>query len=384
MPLNPQLFTPKTSLYIHFPWCEQKCPYCDFNSHALKDPLPESDYINALILDLKAQKETFQQVPMIHSIFMGGGTPSLFSAASLEYLLSEVGKLFPLESDIEITMEANPGTLHDQKLVEFRLAGINRLSLGVQSFQDHHLKRLGRIHSAAGAKMAIEAALSAGFQRINLDLMHGLPDQSLDEAISDLQTALAYQTGHLSWYQLTLEPNTAFFHEKPELPNEMTLGAIETAGLKCIEAVGLKRYEISAYGAPGQASRHNLNYWRFGDYIGIGAGAHGKQTHPEQSEIIRYSKFKHPKQYLKSPTQMDTAQPISRDLYLFEYLMNTCRLFEPISISSLETHLGLKLPSIQKKIDTAHQMGLLNQGSEMLVVTEKGHQFLNSLLQIFL
>lgn len=371
-----------TSLYIHFPWCEQKCPYCDFNSHTIKSPIPEERYLKALIEDLESELRHFSQPPLLRSIFLGGGTPSVFSPHIIERLLQHCADHFAMDAEIEITMEANPGTLHDQKLLDFRLAGVNRLSLGVQSFQDHHLKRLGRIHDAQAARSALDAAHSAGFRRLNIDLMHGLPNQTLAEALSDVETALAFQPGHLSWYQLTIEPNTRFDHERPQLPEEDVLSEIETQGLARLEQAGYHRYEISAYAQPGQTCQHNLNYWRFGDYIGIGAGAHGKFTHRDQ--IIRYSKYRHPKRYLDAPSTRDTCAPIAKHLILLETLMNRCRLVEPTALAQLSAQTGLSIETLLQKLASAQQDGLINIDANSMQMTALGHQYLDSFLQQFL
>lgn len=270
---------PPLSLYIHIPWCVRKCPYCDFNSHQAGPSLPEDDYIDALLADLEQEMPAVQGRP-ISTIFFGGGTPSLFSAAALGRLLRGVEQRIPFATDIEITLEANPGTFEQEKFKAYRQTGINRLSIGVQSFQPAKLEKLGRIHNGDEAVRAAGMARAAGFDNFNLDLMHGLPDQSLDDALSDLRQAIELAPTHLSWYQLTLEPNTVFWSQPPELPEDDILWDIQEAGQTLMAKHGYRQYEVSAYAQAGRAARHNLNYWRFGDFIGIGAGAHGKLSFP--------------------------------------------------------------------------------------------------------
>ena len=273
-----RIFTelPPLGLYIHLPWCLQKCPYCDFNSHALRqESVPESDYVDALLADLTLELPDIWGRSII-SVFIGGGTPSLFSASALDRLLSGLRALINLHPEVEITLEANPGTVEQERFTEYRDIGINRLSIGIQSFDDKCLQALGRIHNAAEAERSVEIARKAGFERLNLDLMFGLPRQTIDMSISDVARAMDLQPDHLSWYQLTLEPNTLFYHQPPPTPDEETVWRMQVSGIELLERWGFSRYEISAFSKPGQESVHNLNYWRFGDYLGIGAGAHGK------------------------------------------------------------------------------------------------------------
>ena len=282
------LKNPPLSLYIHIPWCVEKCPYCDFNSHALKEAIPEQDYVTALIEDLDADIEQFDlSSRQLHSIFIGGGTPSLFSAQAIESLLKQVLSRFSHKPDIEITLEANPGTVEAEKFIGFFNAGVSRLSIGVQSFASDKLIKLGRIHDSNQAKEAAMLATQCGVGSFNLDLMHGLPNQSIDNALDDLKTAISLNPTHISWYQLTIEPNTAFHSKPPKLPQDDVLWEIQDQGVKLLTEAGYIQYEISAYAKPGYQSQHNLNYWQFGDYLGIGCGAHGKITDSKQQKIVR-------------------------------------------------------------------------------------------------
>ena len=315
------LSLPPLSLYIHIPWCVQKCPYCDFNSHGQHGELPQQAYVDALLADLKNDLAYVQQ-RSIHTIFIGGGTPSLFDASQIERLLKGVEALIPFEKEIEITMEANPGTLEHDDFAAYRAAGVTRLSIGVQSFSKEKLNLLGRIHDQNEAKTAAEKAKQAQYLSFNLDLMHGLPNQSFDEAMHDIDTAAALLPPHLSWYQLTIEPNTLFHSKPPQLPDDENLWHIYEQGQKKLAELGYEQYEISAYAKPGFQCRHNLNYWQFGDYLGIGCGAHGKITLPDTDNIIRTVKIKHPKGYLAaSDYTFETTEVIAQDRPL-EYLMN--------------------------------------------------------------
>jgi putative oxygen-independent coproporphyrinogen III oxidase len=321
---------PPLSLYIHVPWCVQKCPYCDFNSHQMKADIPEKEYLARLIEDIHADAFQSQQRP-IKSIFIGGGTPSLMSADFYQQLLTLINQTVPIEANAEITLEANPGTAEADKFKGFRRAGINRLSMGIQSFNPQHLKVLGRIHDDQQAHRAIEYAIDADFDSFNLDLMHGLPDQSVEQAVNDIETALQYQPKHLSWYQLTIEPNTAFYAAPPKIPEDERLWDIQEAGLETIlKSNRLKQYEVSAYAEPSYESKHNLNYWRFGDYMAIGAGAHGKITEVSESgqlAIKRFHKQRHPRAYLDLTKPLHAGESI-----LTEYFeTQRCMQLKPIS-----------------------------------------------------
>lgn len=377
------------SLYIHIPWCIQKCPYCDFNSHALKGALPEKTYIDALIQDLTQDMGRFSlQNRQINSIFIGGGTPSLLSAASIERLLKAVEKECGFAPDIEITLEANPGTVEQGSFADFKQAGINRLSIGIQSFQPEKLKSLGRIHNASEAIRAVETAHQADFKNFNLDLMHGLPKQTTKDALFDLKTALSLRPTHLSWYQLTLEPNTAFHHRPPVLPVDDQLLEIQEAGLSYLAAEGFYPYEISAYttrSEPDYRSIHNLNYWLFGDYLAIGAGAHGKITDLKTHTITRLWKTRHPKDYLDQNTPFLAGEKIiSPEEIPLEFMMNTLRLYQAISVTLFEERTGVSVDCISSQLNLAKNRGLLHWNETHIETTTLGKRYLNDLLQIFL
>ena len=371
------------SLYIHIPWCIKKCPYCDFNSHALKDALPEKQYIQQLISDLKTQLEFVQNRP-IHSIFIGGGTPSLFSPAAYKNLLSELKKYLTIADDTEITLEANPGTTEADRFSGYFDAGINRLSIGVQSFQDNQLKILGRIHESDQAKKAVKQAQNAGFQRINIDLMFGLPNQTINDALFDLQSAVDLSTNHLSWYQLTLEPNTYFHRFPPILPSDDARFEIQQAGVAFLNQHGFKQYEISAY-SKNDPCKHNLNYWQFGDYLGIGAGAHAKLTDLKSMEMTRRYSVKNPKQYLSSNAEnIGVTKKVESTELPLELMMNTLRLYQPIEIALFEARTGLSFSIVEKQIKKAVAEGLMKINAQYFYVTNKGHLFLNDVLELFL
>ena len=376
---------PPLSLYIHIPWCVKKCPYCDFNSHTQKAELPEQAYIDALLEDLT------RQLPQVwgrrlHSIFIGGGTPSLFSAESLDRLLSGIRSLIPFNFDIEITLEANPGTAEADKFKGFFDAGINRLSIGVQSFNDSHLKTLGRIHSASEVDRAIDFANKAGFQRINLDLMHGLPGQSISNAQQDLLRAIDSQVSHISWYQLTLEPNTLFYQQPPSLPADDTLTDIQDAGESLLANNGFHKYEVSAYAKQSSLqSQHNLNYWSFGDYLAIGAGGHGKITLPAEQQILRYSQFRSPKDYLNADKPYtQTSHAIDINELPLEFMMNAMRLTGGVPETFFNERTDLAISVIENQLSKAETNGLLVRESGWLKPTLQGQRFLNDLLEIFM
>lgn len=370
------------SLYIHIPWCVRKCPYCDFNSHAQQGALPEKHYIAALLDDLSHDiQQTAQR--NLTSIFIGGGTPSLFSPESIQLLLEGVKHYFSFDESLEITLEANPGTIEQKKFTEFKQAGINRLSIGVQSFNNDHLKKLGRIHDRKAALNAIEAAHLAGFSRFNLDLMYALPEQSLSQALADLKTALDMQPPHLSWYHLTLEPNTFFYNHPPQLPDDDTSYEIELKGKALLAEYGFNCYEISAFCQnQAQQCKHNRNYWEFGDYLGIGAGAHGKLTNIHTHEVTRYWKYKTPTTYLKTPHPSNFRLLSKNDLF-FEFMMNALRLTQGVPISLFEQHTGLSLDKLEKPFIEAIEQGLLSPISSKIQATELGKQFLNDLVNLF-
>lgn len=378
------LTLPKLSLYIHIPWCVQKCPYCDFNSHGQKGPLPEKEYITALIHDLD-QELPWVQERALHSIFIGGGTPSLLSEEAIATLLMAIAKRIPFEKQIEITMEANPGTAEAKRFAGYRQAGVNRLSLGIQSFEDEKLKRLGRIHDSAQAIEAVKMAQRSGFERINLDLMHGLPHQDTQGALNDLKQAIELNPTHLSWYQLTIEPNTAFASQPPQLPDDERLWDIETAGKALLRENNFQQYEVSAYGRGHDRAQHNLNYWRFGDYIGIGCGAHGKLTQLSDNTIVRRVKVRHPKGYLDMQRPaLDQCWQVDIVDRPFEYFLNRLRLYEDIPKAEYQSLTDLAPSSIHEPIQRAIQLGLMRENNESWHVTRKGHLFLNDLLDLFL
>ncbi|WP_287810668.1 radical SAM family heme chaperone HemW [Pseudomonas sp.] len=382
-PRAPLPVLPPLALYIHIPWCVRKCPYCDFNSHAASPVLPEEEYVDALLADLDNDLPATYGRPL-SSIFFGGGTPSLFSAKALGRLLAGVEQRIPFVADIEITLEANPGTFEQEKFSAYRKLGINRLSIGIQSFQEAKLEALGRIHTGSEAVRAADMARQAGFDNFNLDLMHGLPDQSLDEALDDLRQAIALKPTHLSWYQLTLEPNTVFWNQPPVLPEDDTLWDIQEAGQALLAEHGYAQYEVSAYAQPGKAARHNLNYWSFGDFIGIGAGAHGKLSHPD-GRIVRTWKTRLPKDYLNPAKPFQAGEKLlALDELPFEFLMNALRLTQGVEAQLYPQRTGLTLESLGEGRRQAEQKGLLQVEPSRLVATPQGQLFLNDLLQYFL
>ncbi|MGR6841349.1 radical SAM family heme chaperone HemW [Aliivibrio wodanis] len=380
------LVPPPLSLYIHIPWCIQKCPYCDFNSHALKTTIPEAQYISALIddLDTDLARYNMENDPRkLHSIFIGGGTPSLITAPEIKRLLIEVEKRLPFADDIEITMEANPGTVEAGRFIEYREAGVNRISIGVQSFQQEKLEKLGRIHGKDEAIRAARLAHEAGLNSFNLDLMHGLPNQSIDDALSDLKQAIELSPPHLSWYQLTIEPNTVFYYKPPTLPDDDDLWDIFEQGHQILSDAGYVQYEISGYSKVGYQCRHNLNYWRFGDYLGIGCGAHGKLSFAD-GRIVRTTKIKHPRGFLDlmKPYLIDEQEVADHDRP-FEFFMNRFRLLEACPKQDFIDKTGLGFESIQETIDWAKEKKYLNETETHWQITEHGKLFLNDLLEAF-
>ena len=374
---------PPLALYIHIPWCVRKCPYCDFNSHAAGPTLPEEEYVDALLADLDADLQHVHGRPLT-SIFFGGGTPSLFSDRALGRLLEGVERRIAFAPDIEITLEANPGTFEQAKFKGYRSLGINRLSIGVQSFQEAKLKALGRIHNGDEAIRAADMARAAGFDNFNLDLMHGLPQQSIEDALFDLRTAIAQAPTHLSWYQLTMEPNTVFWSQPPELPEDDLLWDIQEAGQALLAAEGYAQYEVSAYAQPGKQARHNLNYWTFGDFLGIGAGAHAKLSTPA-GRIQRTWKTRLPKDYLDPAKAFQAGERLlAADELPFEFLMNVLRLSEGAPAELFSQRTGLPLQQLEQARREAERLGLLQADEARLVATAKGQLFLNDLLQQFL
>ena len=381
--LNPALIP--LSLYIHMPWCVRKCPYCDFNSHAVPDGKLsldlEREYLHALVEDFKTQVD-FAQGRSIHSVFIGGGTPSLISAAGYQWLFTELKALIPFEENCEITLEANPGTVEHDPFAGYLAAGINRLSIGVQSFNTEHLKKLGRIHSNEDAISAIGLARDAGFQRINVDLMHGLPEQTLEQALNDLKLAVENGATHISWYQLTIEPNTVFFRTQPILPVDEVLEEIQEQGEAYLKANGFINYEVSAW-RKELPSAHNLNYWQFGDYLAIGAGAHGKVTQPDG--VYRFQKTRLPKDYLaKVPAEHLQFKRIEAADMPFEFMMNALRLNDGVEAKLYLERTGYSLDTMNELLTSLRQRQLMVEDTKRLTCTEQGHIFLNSVLEEFL
>ncbi|UWE18683.1 radical SAM family heme chaperone HemW [Herbaspirillum huttiense] len=374
---------PPLSLYVHFPWCVRKCPYCDFNSHEVKGSFPEEAYLDALRSDLE------QSLPLIwgrkiHTIFIGGGTPSLLSAAGLDRLLSDLRTLLPFDGDIEITMEANPGTFEADKFRSYRDSGISRLSIGIQSFNGQHLHALGRIHDGDQARKAVEIA-QANFDNFNLDLMYALPQQTLAEARTDIEIAIAFAPPHLSLYHLTLEPNTLFAKYPPPVPDDDASADMQDMIAELTTAAGYVNYEVSAYAQPKRRARHNLNYWQFGDYLGIGAGAHSKLSFPHR--IVRQMRYKHPQSYLehaKAGTPVQEEAEIGRDALGFEFMLNALRLTEGFSPNLFAERTGMSLNQIEKSLNLAEQKGMLYRDHALIRPTDLGRRFLNDLQEIFL
>jgi putative oxygen-independent coproporphyrinogen III oxidase len=374
---------PPLSLYIHFPWCVRKCPYCDFNSHEARGELPEEEYLDAVRLDLE------QSLPLvwgrkIYTIFIGGGTPSLMSARGLDRLMSDVRTLLPLDGACEITMEANPGTFEAEKFRQFRASGINRLSIGIQSFNANHLKALGRIHDDGEARRAVEIA-HANFDNFNLDLMYALPSQTLGEAKQDLDTALSFAPPHLSLYHLTMEPNTLFAKYPPALPDDDASADMQDMIASETAAAGYQHYEISAYAKAGHKARHNLNYWEFGDYLGIGAGAHSKISFPHR--VLRQARYKQPKAFMEAARAGNPVQEeyeIARADMGFEFMLNTLRLTGGFDPNLFGERTGMSITAIEKQLDEAEAKGLLYRDHKVIRPTELGMRFLNDLQQMFL
>jgi putative oxygen-independent coproporphyrinogen III oxidase len=374
---------PPLSLYVHFPWCVKKCPYCDFNSHEATGGFPEKEYLDALRADLE------QALPLIwgrkiYTIFIGGGTPSLMSAAGLDRLLSDLRTLLPLDGNAEITMEANPGTFEAEKFKSYRASGINRLSIGIQSFNAQHLQALGRIHDGDEARRAVEIA-HANFDNINLDLMYALPSQTLEQARQDVTTAIGFKPPHLSLYHLTMEPNTVFAKYPPAVPDDDLSAEMQDMQTAETSTAGYQHYEVSAYAQPGRQARHNLNYWQFGDYLGIGAGAHSKISFPHR--VIRQARFKQPASYMENmmagnPVQQEAE--ISRDEMGFEFMLNTLRLTEGFDPNLFAERTGLSINAVARGLDAAEAKGLLYRDHKIIKPTPLGQRFLNDLQQMFL
>jgi putative oxygen-independent coproporphyrinogen III oxidase len=374
---------PPLSLYVHFPWCVKKCPYCDFNSHEVKGGFPEEEYLAALRSDLE------NALPLIwgrkiYTIFIGGGTPSLMSAGGVDRLLSDLRTLLPLDGAAEITMEANPGTFETEKFKAYRASGINRLSVGIQSFDQRHLQALGRIHDGDEARRAVDIA-QANFDNFNLDLMYALPSQTLEQARHDVATAIGFAPPHLSLYHLTLEPNTFFAKHPPAIPDDDASAEMQDMIQEETAAAGYRHYEVSAYAQSGRQARHNLNYWEFGDYLGIGAGAHTKLSFPHR--IVRQARYKQPKAYLE---HMRSGNPIQEEVEIgrgelgFEFMLNALRLCDGFEVNRFAERTGLPLNAIEHTLGAAEQKGLLYRDHKIIRPTELGQRFLNDLQQMFL
>jgi oxygen-independent coproporphyrinogen-3 oxidase len=374
---------PPLSLYVHFPWCVKKCPYCDFNSHEVKNQFDESAYLSAVRADLEAA------LPLIwgrkiYTVFIGGGTPSLMSAAGLDRLLSDIRTLLPIDSAAEITMEANPGTFEAEKFKQYRVSGVNRLSIGIQSFNSKHLSALGRIHNGDEARRAIAIA-QENFENFNLDLMFALPGQSLQESIADLQTALSFDPNHLSLYHLTLEPNTYFAKFPPAIPDDDLSAEMQEQIQVSMADAGYQHYEVSAFAKPNHASRHNLNYWNFGDYLGVGAGAHSKLSFPNR--IIRQVRHKQPKAYMEAASLGNAIQEsheITKDALPFEFMLNALRLNQGFDTGLFYERTGLLINSIEGVLNQAETRGLIERDHLRIQPTELGRRFLNDLQELFL
>jgi oxygen-independent coproporphyrinogen-3 oxidase len=374
---------PPLSLYVHIPWCVRKCPYCDFNSHETKGEIPEREYVASLIADLELALPHVWGRP-VHTVFFGGGTPSLLSARALDELLSAIRARLPLAPDAEITLEANPGTFEAQKFADFRAAGVNRLSIGIQSFNPAHLKALGRIHDGAQARAAIEIA-QASFDNFNLDLMYALPGQTAKQVLADIETAIGFGPRHVSAYHLTIEPNTYFYRHPPQVPDQDVAADMQEAIEARLASAGYRHYETSAFARPGREARHNLNYWTFGDYLGIGAGAHSKLSFADR--ILRQMRVKHPRDYLE---KMAAGVPVQQEQRLaaeelpFEFMMNALRLIDGFELRLFAERTGVPVHALRKPLETAERLGLIERDHVRVRPTLRGQRFLNDLLQIFL
>ena len=377
---------PPLSLYVHLPWCVRKCPYCDFNSHEIKNTIPEWAYVDALIADLEQELPAIWGRP-VETVFIGGGTPSLFSPEAIDRLLSQFRALLALPAAAEITLEANPGAVETGRFAEFRAAGVNRLSIGIQSFDDGMLAKLGRIHDARQAVIAAETAHAAGFAELNLDLMYGLPGQTVEQALADLERALALRITHLSHYQLTIEPNTRFAHTPPTLPDDDAIWEMQQTCQTRLAADGFENYEVSAYARSGHRCRHNLNYWRFGDYLGIGAGAHAKISSAQTQRIVRGAKLRHPREYLAAANgakRIADERVLSRQEAGFEFMLNALRLSDGFEVPLFARHTGLPLSTVETPLQEAEARGLIERDMHIIRPTALGRRFLNDLTALFL
>ena len=381
---------PPLSLYVHIPWCVRKCPYCDFNSHAREGTLPVDEYVRALLADLDRDLAAFERAlagRALDSVFFGGGTPSLFEPGAIARILDGVAARIAMAGDAEVTLETNPGTVEHGRFDGYLAAGVNRISFGIQSFDDDKLRRLGRIHSAVEAERAVKSAQDAGYANINLDLMYALPEQSLAGALADVERALALDPSHVSHYQLTLEPNTLFAVKPPALPDEDSAWDMQEACQQRLAEAGYEQYEVSAYARDRLRSRHNLNYWRFGDYLGIGAGAHGKLSDPADARIVRTTKYKVPRGYLEHAARGDgfgSAQAVAQADLPFEFMMNALRLNEGVDAALFTARTGLAASAIDAPLRDARARGWLEPDPARIVPTARGRRFLNDVMAAFL
>ena len=386
LPEPTELALPPLSLYVHLPWCVRKCPYCDFNSHAAGDELPADAYVDALLRDLE------QDLPLVwgrtvQSVFFGGGTPSLFTARQVETMIIGFRGLLNIAPGAEVTLEANPGTTEYDSFSAYREAGVNRISLGVQSFDDGLLKAIGRIHGRSEIEQAIESIARAGLENYNLDLMYALPGQSVESALEDIRLALAAEPTHLSHYQLTLEPNTAFHASPPVLPNEDAAWEMQQACASHVSDAGMENYEISAWCRPGRACRHNLNYWEYGDFLGIGAGAHGKLTLPAEGAVRRLIRQRHPRTWMEGAVRGDSIvenRVVDSGERVFEFFLNQLRLRGGVRKSMFTPRTGLSWKSVEDRVEELVARGLLEERDERLVPTETGWRFVNEIQAVFL
>jgi oxygen-independent coproporphyrinogen-3 oxidase len=380
------LALPPLSLYVHLPWCVRKCPYCDFNSHELRGDLLQQEYVDALLRDLELELPLIWGRP-VHSIFFGGGTPSLFSAGQIGRLLQGVRRLLALTPDVEVTLEANPGTTERDSFSAYRAAGVNRISLGVQSFHDDSLRRLGRIHGRGEIFTALESIHRAGIGNFNLDLMYALPGQSLEDSLADVETAISFGPAHISHYQLTIEPNTVFHAHRPPLPDDELAWDMQDLCAGRLDSAGYRQYEISAWSKTGQQCRHNLNYWSYGDFVGIGAGAHGKITLPAENGIRRRIRARHPKSWMAGA---GTGEALASDALLnpqervFEFFLNQLRLRDGVHKKQFGPRTGLPWSEVAGRVASLIDRGLLEEQAERLVPTETGWRFVNDLQSVFL
>jgi len=379
-------YNPPLSLYVHMPWCVRKCPYCDFNSHAVPEKLPAEDYVRVLIADLEQELSRVWGRP-VHSIYFGGGTPSLFAAEQVEEFLSAARARLNLWPDIEITLEANPGTIEHDSFSAYAEAGINRVSIGVQSFNDASLGRIGRIHGRSEIEQCLRSLKSSGIMNFNIDLMYGLPGQNLAQSRNDIELAIEANPAHISYYQLTLEPNTAFAANPPELPGDDIAWDMQVAGAGLLEAAGYRQYEISAYAQKGRQSRHNLNYWRYGDFMAIGAGAHGKITRASDRQVWRYAKHRHPKRYFQAVETGDWLADkclLNSNELVFEFFLNQLRLKHGVYINDFSARTGLSWQLVESRVQQAIDRGLLEIDEDRLRPTGLGWRFVNDIQEIFL